>query len=111
MKIEKLLAELHQQFIDTVKTGRGERLRSDPEVLYSGDFWSGDDAVRLGLVDGLCSLESVMRDEYGVSHFRDYSPTEPLLSKLSGGLMRTAAESVGEILTEPAASWRAMLLP
>lgn len=111
VKVTELLAQLHRQFIEAVEQGRGRRIAGPAKVLYSGDVWSGEEAIRLGLVDGLCSLESLMREEYGVSQFRDYSPAEPLLSKLTAGMMRSAAEDVRAQVTEESGSWRPMLLP
>jgi protease-4 len=57
---ESMLKEIHQQFIDVVKEGRGDRLKNDPE-LFSGLFWSGERAVELGLADGLGSADYVAR--------------------------------------------------
>lgn len=82
-KLDGLLATLHQHFIDSVKDGRGDKLSGDPEVLYSGDYWTGQEALELGLVDGLCTLSSVLKDKFGVEQVRDYTAPPSLLASLS----------------------------
>src|SRR5215470_2631881 len=52
-----LLAEIHQQFIDVVRKGRGKRLKESPE-MFSGLIWTGAKSIDLGLTDGLGSVNS-----------------------------------------------------
>lgn len=77
-KIQSILSVVHQNFIDDVKQGRGSRLKAKSEELFSGAFWAGETAVKLGLVDGNGDLWSVMKDEFGVTRSKDYTQ-EPLL--------------------------------
>ena len=85
---ENVLDVTHQQFIDSVKQGRGDRLKyqEQPE-LFSGLVWTGAQSVDLGLVDGLGSVSYVARDVIGtpniVNFTRKESPME-LLSKRLG---------------------------
>lgn len=58
---KEVLNTVHVQFIDAVKKGRGDRLQDKPE-LFSGLIWSGEQALPLGLIDGLGSSASVARD-------------------------------------------------
>lgn len=58
---ETLLNDVHQQFIDDVKAGRGDRLKEDSK-LFSGLFWTGNQALELGLVDGLKSTSELARE-------------------------------------------------
>lgn len=69
---EKMLGQVHQHFIDVVKQGRGDVLVDDPD-LFSGLFWSGEDAKRLGLIDDYGSLDSVARDVIGAEMVVDYT--------------------------------------
>lgn len=64
----------HQQFIESVKVGRGDRLQADahPE-LFSGLVWSGEQALELGLVDGLGNASYVAREIVGESELVDYT--------------------------------------
>lgn len=72
-KAESVLKAIHAQFIQAVKAGRGPRLKGAPEVLYSGDYWTGEQAVDLGLADGLCDLYSVLEQQLGAHEVRDYT--------------------------------------
>jgi protease IV len=59
--IKQLLDEVHKQFIDVVKQGRGDKLSMNPDI-FSGLFWNGDRAITLGLVDDFGTVDSVARD-------------------------------------------------
>ncbi len=74
---KQMLAEIHQQFIDVVRAGRGTRLKESPEI-FSGLFWSGSRAVELGLADGFGTVDSVARDVLKVEDIVDYTQTEGL---------------------------------
>ena len=58
---QQMLNQIHRQFIDVVKAGRGKRLKETPE-LFSGLFWTGQQAVDLGLADQLGNLDFVARE-------------------------------------------------
>lgn len=60
-----LQKDMHETFIAWVKERRGDRLKGSEADLFSGDFWTGRQALELGLVDGLGDLRSVLRAEYG----------------------------------------------
>ncbi|MBM3390944.1 MAG: S49 family peptidase [Betaproteobacteria bacterium] len=67
-----LLDDIHRQFIEVVRKGRGKRLKDSPE-LFSGLMWSGAKSVELGLADGLGSIESVARNVIKAEDIRDYT--------------------------------------
>lgn len=69
---ESVLKTTHNQFINVVKAGRGERLLDDPEI-FSGLIWTGEQAVAKGLVDGLGSVGYVAREVIGTEDIRDYT--------------------------------------
>jgi len=69
---QEMLAIVHQQFIDRVKDGRGDRLADNPD-LFSGLFWSGEQAKDLGLIDGFGNLDYVAREVIGEESIVDYS--------------------------------------
>lgn len=74
-QVRMLLDNIYQQFIDVVKKGRGKRLKDDPKI-FSGLVWTGQEAVKLGLVDGLGSPGYVARDVIGAEHIVDYTRHE-----------------------------------
>jgi protease-4 len=74
--IDKLLGisnQLHQQFISIVKESRGDRLNGQPSYLFSGDFWLGEEALELGLVDRITSTSSLLNEEFGTDVVKDYT--------------------------------------
>ena len=69
---QSMLNDIHQQFIDVVKTGRGNRLKETPE-MFSGLMWTGVQSVQLGLADEFGSVDSVARDVIKAEKVLDYS--------------------------------------
>lgn len=59
--MEALLKNMHEQFISAVKKGRGDKLKGHSDELFSGLFWTGEQAKELGLIDELASLSEVLR--------------------------------------------------
>ena len=78
---QAMLNQIHTQFIDVVKKGRGDRLKDTPE-LFSGLFWSGQQAVDLGLADSLGSIDGVARDVVKAPDVIDYTQRENVAERL-----------------------------
>jgi len=78
---QNMLNEIHQQFIDVVRKGRGKRLKETPE-MFSGLFWSGSKAVELGLADGFGTVDSVARDVLKAEDVIDYTQHEGLSERV-----------------------------
>lgn len=93
-KMEGVLAKIHLHFIDTVKTSRKGKLQEKDEQLFSGDFWTGEEAVKLGLADGISDLSSVLQSEFQAKQFRDYSPQRNFFDSLSKGVLGEAKAMV-----------------
>ncbi|MDV6343012.1 S49 family peptidase [Nitrosomonas sp. Is37] len=72
---QQMLVEVHQQFIQVVQQGRGERLKNSPEI-FSGMLWTGEKGIDLGLVDALGSAEYVAREVIQVERIVDYTTKE-----------------------------------
>lgn len=77
-----MLGEIHKQFIDVVKKGRGQRLKETPET-FSGLFWSGQQAIELGLADKLGNLDFVAREVVKAEDIIDYTRRENVAEKLA----------------------------
>jgi len=90
---QKVLGTVHQQFIDSVKAGRGDKLKSEahPE-LFSGLIWSGEQALELGLVDGLGSTSYVAREVIGEENIQDYTREPSPFERLTRQLGASVAE-------------------
>ncbi|MCW8900205.1 MAG: signal peptide peptidase SppA [Gammaproteobacteria bacterium] len=80
--IQALLGTIHNQFISTVKEGRGKRLVDD-EKLFTGLIWTGEESVALGLTDGLGSSSFVAREIIEAEKIIDYTPRPNYLDRLA----------------------------
>ncbi|NCN89432.1 MAG: S49 family peptidase [Gallionella sp.] len=79
---KSLLDDIHQQFIDVVRAGRGKRLKETPE-MFSGLFWTGDKAIEMGLADAFGSVDSVARDVIKVENIVDFTARENIADRLA----------------------------
>jgi len=88
---QTMLDQIHKQFIDVVKSGRGARLKETPET-FSGLFWSGQQAIELGLADQLGSLDFVAREIVKAEEIIDYTRRENVAERL----VKRFGASIGE---------------
>lgn len=77
-----LLGEIHKQFIDVVRKGRGERLQESPE-MFSGLMWTGSQSIAMGLADDFGTVDSVARDVIKVENILDYSVKENIAERFA----------------------------
>jgi len=92
---EEVLETTHRQFINSVREGRGDRLAAD-EQLFSGLVWSGEQALELGLIDGLGSTSHVARQVVGQEELVDYSHRKSPLQ----GIVDQLGVSIGSGLAD-----------
>jgi len=92
---QSVLDTTHKQFINSVKQGRGDRLKDKehPE-LFSGLVWSGEQALPLGLIDGLGNASSVARDVIGEKELVDFTVQESPFDRFSKKLGASVAEQL-----------------
>ena len=79
---QTMLNQIHQQFIAVVKKGRGTRLKETPE-MFSGLFWTGQQAVEMGLADGFGTLDQVAREVVKAEEIIDYTRRENVAERLA----------------------------
>ena len=90
-----VLDTTHKQFIASVKAGRGDRLKDkDHPELFSGLIWSGEQALQLGLIDGLGSSSSVARDVIGQKELVDFTVQESPFDRFSKKLGTSVADQL-----------------
>ena len=86
-RLKKIQLELHADFIKVVEDSRSNKIKKDgnPE-LFTGEFWSGSKALKLGLIDGIGNAEEIIRNKFGedvvIKKFE--KPRSWLNKKLSG---------------------------
>ena len=95
---KQMLGEVHQQFIDVVRKGRGKRLKETPD-MFSGLMWSGARSIELGLADGYGTVESVARDVFKASDVRDFSVKQNFAEKFAKQFGADMAEGMANVLT------------
>jgi protease IV len=78
----RMIGQIHQQFIKVVRDGRGARLKETPD-MFTGLIWSGEEGIKLGLADGLGSLDYVAREIVKAEEVVDYSTHESLPERLA----------------------------
>jgi len=90
---QQVLDTTHKQFIDSVKNGRGDRLKDkDHPELFSGLIWSGEQALQLGLIDGLGSTSYVAREIIKEKEVVDYTVQETPFDRFAKKLGTSVAE-------------------
>ncbi|MDR2155408.1 MAG: S49 family peptidase [Burkholderiaceae bacterium] len=94
-RAQVMLDQIHRQFIQVVKQGRGNRLKETPDT-FSGLFWTGEQSLELGLADAYGSLDSVARDVVKVEKVVDYT--------YRGGFAERLAKRFGAAIGEGAVS-------
>lgn len=96
-----MLNDIHRQFIDVVKAGRGIRLKETPE-MFSGLMWTGDQSIRLGLADDLGSIDFVAREVIKAEKVLDYSVKENIAERFAKRLGAGAVNSLWKGISESA---------
>ncbi len=103
--IEKVLNDVHEQFIKQVKQGRKKSLKAkgklelleNPE-LFSGLVWTGEQALELGLVDALGSSSYVAREVIKAETIKDFTPKPNYLDRFAERLGATMAQTFSQQL-------------
>ncbi len=95
--IQGLLNQVHQQFIGAVKAGRGDRLKENPD-MFSGLVWTGEEGVKLGIVDGVGNQDYVAKELIGAETQVDFSRQEHLLDKIAGKLGASFGQVIGSMV-------------
>ncbi len=95
--IKTMIDEIHQQFIAVVKEGRGIRLKETPD-LFSGRIWNGEQAIKIGLVDGYGTVDSVARDILKAPDVLDYTQKENFAERVAKRFGAEAGSAAGKAL-------------
>lgn len=95
--VQGLLDQIHQQFIKVVRDGRGERLKGPEDQLFSGLFWTGEQSLELGLIDGFGSSSYVARELIGAEEIVEFTPAEDLLKRLSERFGAGVGSAIGQL--------------
>jgi len=100
---KKMLDEIHQQFINTVRQGRGKRLKESPEI-FSGLVWTGEKSIELGLADALGSAEYVAREVVKAERLVDFTPEDNVFEIVSKRLGTSFGDGFARAFWQAASS-------
>ncbi len=95
--MQTLIDQVHQQFINAVKQGRGERLKETPE-MFSGLVWTGAESIKLGLTDEIGSDDFVAREIIGAKKIENFTQEERLIDRLVGKMGAQFGHAIGAVL-------------
>ncbi len=90
---QTLLKEIHDQFIDVVRKGRGSRLKETPE-MFSGLMWTGAESIKMGLADGFGTVDTVARNVIKAENILDYSVKENIAERFAKRLGADVGQSM-----------------
>ena len=88
-----LLGEIHRQFIEVVRNGRGNRLKETPD-MFSGLMWTGSQSIKMGLADDFGTVDSVARDLIKAETILDYSVKENIAERFAKRLGAETGQSI-----------------
>lgn len=97
--VQGVLDNVHQHFIDAVKKGRGNKLKSQDPAIFSGLFWTGEQAVKLGIADRIGSIHTLKRElkvEKTVDYTIQRSPFDSVLGRLGSEIGQGFASSISK---------------
>ncbi|MBF7693864.1 signal peptide peptidase SppA [Acinetobacter pollinis] len=95
--VQGVLDDVHQHFIDAVKEGRGDRLKNADPSVFSGLFWSGSQAIKIGIADKSGNIETLKRTlkvSKTVNYTVEHNPLESLLGKMGAQVGQGFASSL-----------------
>ncbi|WP_026224406.1 S49 family peptidase [Methyloversatilis thermotolerans] len=95
---KQLLGDVHQQFIDVVRQGRGERLKESPD-MFSGLMWTGSRSIEMGLADDLGSVEYVAREVVKAADIVDFTQRQNIAERFAKQFGANFGESVAGALS------------
>ena len=97
--MQSILNDVHNHFITAVKEGRGKKLKSDDPAIFSGLFWTGDQAVKIGVADRIGNLYTLKRElktEKLYNYTVQRSPLESILGRMGTSIGAGIASSVSQ---------------
>ena len=97
--VQGVLDNVHDHFINAVKQGRGKKLKSQDLAIFSGLFWTGEQAVKLGIADRIGSLNTLKRElklEKAVNYTIEYSPFDSVLGRMGSSIGQGLASSLSQ---------------
>jgi protease-4 len=102
---QSMLDDIHKQFIDVVRKGRGKRLKETPDI-FSGLLWTGERSVELGLTDGLGSVDYVAREVIKAEDIFDFTKKQDITERFARRFGAAMAGVLAKVLVQGQVSLR-----
>jgi len=101
-RLKKIQLELHSDFIKVVEDSRGKKLKNDNGIeLFTGEFWSGSTAKKLGLIDGVGNAEEIIKEKFGEEVIiKKFEKPKSWLNKKLSGASENQIDNLLNILEE-----------
>ena len=96
---QSMLDDIHKQFIDVVRKGRGKRLKETPE-LFSGLLWTGDKSIEIGLADGFGSVDYVAREVIKAEDIFDFTKKQDITERFARRFGAAMAGVLAKVLAQ-----------
>ena len=96
---QSMLDDIHKQFIDVVRKGRGKRLKETPDI-FSGLLWTGDKSIELGLADGFGSVDYVAREVIKAEDIFDFTKKQDIAERFAKRFGAAAAGVLAKVLAQ-----------
>lgn len=98
---QEMLDLVHNQFIKAVESGRGKRLVTTDKDLFSGRYWVGEQAIKLGLIDGFATVDTLSRDKFKTDNIVDFTidqdPLQRVAKKFGVDLVSSASQEITDL--------------
>ena len=101
-----LATDIHKQFIDVVRKGRGARLKESDKTIFSGLLWTGERGIELGLADAIGNVDSVARDVIKAERVVDFTLKDNVAERLAKRFGMGAAQALGADAMGRFLDWR-----
>ena len=103
-RLKSIQLELHSDFIKVVETSRGSKLKDpDKNNIFTGEFWTGSSALKLGLIDGIGNADQILKDKFGDKVIiKNFEKQKSFIAKKLSSSIKDPVDSLVKILEEKA---------
>jgi signal peptide peptidase SppA len=101
-RLKNIQLELHADFIKVVQNSRGSKIK-DPEKnnIFTGEFWTGSSALKLGLIDGIGNADQILKEKFGdKAIIKNFEKQKSFIEKKLSSKIQDPVESIANILEE-----------
>ncbi len=98
--IKAMQKNVHKHFTDFIKSRRKTRLTQSDEILFNGEFWTGENALDFGLIDGIDDMYNFIKTKFGENVKIDHVMSKPSWFKRKIGVESTNQEHLAEIIVD-----------